>query len=319
MFGYVRPLTGEMKVRENEMFRALYCGLCRSMGQHTGCSSTLTLSYDFVFLAVFRAALTGETFTAEKHRCPIHPLKKRVMISDCGTLSYCARAAALLTYAKLGDDLSDERGVRRMIARILRPAASSMRRRARKAEGMDALENAIADSLLRLGVLEKEKSDSIDETASCFGELMGEILAFGLSGLEERIAREAGNAIGRFIYVADAADDAPEDAEKGRYNPIVCRYGTDIFESRPTRRHAESTETHEKIRLKLSIAEDLYTAALLSLSRLEGAVALMDFDGCTPETEGILKNIVFLGMPAQLRRVLALPEHHCNDCPNGHR
>ena len=36
MFGYIRPLVGEMKVRENEMFRAVYCGLCRSMGKHTG-------------------------------------------------------------------------------------------------------------------------------------------------------------------------------------------------------------------------------------------------------------------------------------------
>lgn len=320
MFGYVRPLVGEMKVRENEMFRALYCGLCRSMGQHTGCASTLTLSYDFVFLAVFRSALTGEKLTVEKHRCAVHPLKRRAMVSDSETLAYCARAAALLTYAKLEDDLTDEKGIRRLIARTLRPAAAHMRRRARCSGETDVLENRITASLRRLGELEKAQSDSIDETAACFGELLGELLSFGLTGTEERIAREAGEAVGRFIYVIDAADDAADDARRGRYNPIVRRYGSEIFEERPVKTHPESTEPPQtKQRLKAEIAEDLYTAALCSLSRLENAVALMDFGRCSPEAEGILKNIAFLGMPAQLRCVLALPGICCNDCPAGQR
>ena len=85
MFGYIRPLVGEMKVRENEMFRAVYCGLCRSMGKHTGCASRMTLSYDFVFLAIFRAALTDTAFIPEAHRCAVHPLKKRAMAADSET------------------------------------------------------------------------------------------------------------------------------------------------------------------------------------------------------------------------------------------
>ena len=307
MFGYIKPAVPELKVKEYELYRAVYCGLCRAMGHHTGCASSLTLSYDFVFLAVFRAALTGETFHIEKHRCAVHPMKRRPMVRDNDTLAYCARAAALLTWAKLGDDLHDERGIRRAAARTLRPAAASMRKRAHKAEGMDALEDALTASLSRLGELEAAQSDSIDETAACFGELLGEIVAYGLDGLEARIAREVGEAVGRFLYVIDAADDAPDDAAKGRYNSIVCRYGRDIFETRPYRAHAESDEPPKDTpRLRKEIAEDLYTAALCALSRLEGAIALMDFDGCCPETEGILKNIAFLGMPAQLRRVLAL-------------
>lgn len=307
MFGYVRPLTGEMKVRENEMFRAVYCGLCRSMGRCTGCASTLTLSYDFVFLAVFRAALCGEKFAVQRHRCAMHPAKPRAMVDDSGTLSYCARAAAWLTWAKLNDDLCDERGLRRMSALALRPAVSSMRRRAQKADGMDALEDRITASLRRLSALEAANSDSIDETAACFGSLLGDIMAWGLSDLPARIAREAGEATGRFIYVIDAADDAPSDAKEGRYNPIVRRYGTDIFEMRPFSARLETDEPPKSVmRLKPEIAEDLYVAALCSLSRLEGAVNLMDFSSCSSEPEGIIKNIAFLGMPAQLRRVLAL-------------
>ena len=57
MFGYVRPYVPDLRVREHELYRAVYCGLCRSMGKHTGCASSFTLSYDFVFLAAVRMVL----------------------------------------------------------------------------------------------------------------------------------------------------------------------------------------------------------------------------------------------------------------------
>lgn len=315
MFGYIRPLVGEMKVRENEMFRAVYCGLCRSMGKHTGCTSRMTLSYDFVFLAIFRAALTDTVFIPEAHRCAVHPLKKRAMAQDNDVLRYCARAAALLTHAKLQDDLRDEHGVHLLAAHTLRPAASGMRRRVRD---LDALESCITDHLCRLSDLERAQCDSIDETAACFGALLGDICAWELDGLPARIAREAGEATGRFIYITDAADDAPDDAAKGRYNPLLRRYGENIFELRPVYDRTESASPGgEKLRLKADIAESIYTAALCSLTRLEGAVSLMDFTHTQPETEGILKNIAFLGMPAELRRVLALTPR--KDAPRGER
>ena len=147
MFGYIRPLVDEMKVRENEMYRAIYCGLCRAMGHHTGCASRMTLSYDFVFLAVFRSVLQKTHFSVSRHRCAVHPLKKRAMAEDNEILAYCARAAALLTYEKLSDDLTDERGIRRCAAGVLRPAAASMRRRA---GDLSSLGEAVSASLSRL-------------------------------------------------------------------------------------------------------------------------------------------------------------------------
>ena len=105
-----------------------------------------------------------------------------------------------------------------------------------------------------------------------------------------------------------AADDAADDAKENRCNPILCRYGTDIFEMRSVRTGADAdSPAKEKLRLREDIAESLYMASLCSLARLEGAIALMDFTGVQSETEGILKNIAFLGMPSEMRRILALP------------
>ena len=35
MYGYVRTHAPELKVREQEYYRAVYCGLCRTMGKCT--------------------------------------------------------------------------------------------------------------------------------------------------------------------------------------------------------------------------------------------------------------------------------------------
>lgn len=223
------------------------------------------------------------------------------MAEDTQTFAYCARAAAYLTYAKLEDDLSDERGGKRLAAKSLLPAARGMRK---KAGDLPDLQNSISSHLRALQVLEEARSDSIDETAECFGSILADIFSHGLEGTSARIAREVGRAVGRFIYVIDAADDAPEDAEKNRYNPILRRYGTDVLETREITLRDGSKKS--AARLKESIARDIYIAALNDLSRLSAAIELMDFSHVQSEVEGILKNTVYLGMPAELRRVLAI-------------
>ncbi|HQQ40586.1 MAG TPA: DUF5685 family protein, partial [Clostridia bacterium] len=46
MFGYIRPLECELKVREQAEYRAFYCGLCKTIGRRYGTLERLTLSYD---------------------------------------------------------------------------------------------------------------------------------------------------------------------------------------------------------------------------------------------------------------------------------
>ena len=122
MFGYIRPYVPDLRVREHELYRAVYCGLCHSMGRHTGCASRLTLSYDFVFLAAVRMVLEQTAYSARPCRCGAHPLKKRAVLLENSALAYCARAAALLTEAKIADDIQDTKGLA-LRSRMLHPAA----------------------------------------------------------------------------------------------------------------------------------------------------------------------------------------------------
>ena len=57
LFGYVRPLEGQLRVCELEAYKAVYCGLCRQLGQSFGLPARFTLSYDASFLALLGLAL----------------------------------------------------------------------------------------------------------------------------------------------------------------------------------------------------------------------------------------------------------------------
>ena len=69
MFGYIKPQIPELKVKEHELYKATYCGLCRAMGKRTGCMSKMTLSYDFVFLVLLRKVAEKRAGEVKK---PIH-------------------------------------------------------------------------------------------------------------------------------------------------------------------------------------------------------------------------------------------------------
>ena len=273
VFGYIKPHKPELKVREMEFYRGVYCGLCRSMGAHTGCISRLTLSYDFAFLAAVRMVLSDVKPSFSLHRCIAHPIHKRPMCDDNESLAYCAAAAAVLTESKIKDDINDEKGSKRLIARFAHLFAKNMRKKGECSAPADAIENALA----KLSELEQNKCASVDEPANAFGELLSAVVSYGLEGANARIAAEIGHCVGRYIYVLDAADDLEDDRRSDSYNPF---------------KYAPMT------------SEDLSVAVRLELSRLEGAVNLLDFSEKS-DLEGIIKNIIYLGMPGEADRVFA--------------
>jgi hypothetical protein len=132
MFGYVKPYIPELRVKEYDFYKSVYCGLCCSMKKHTGELSRMTLSYDMTFFALVRMALSRTDVRVRKKRCFLHPLKKRPMMDDNDALAYTAAVSAILTYHKLEDTLADEKGLKRFVARMLRPCARRIRRRALK-------------------------------------------------------------------------------------------------------------------------------------------------------------------------------------------
>ena len=282
MFGYVKTERGQLRVCEYEYYRALYCGLCHRMGKCTGQCSRMTLSYDFVFLAATRLALTGEQTTVKKQRCFVHPLKKRWTVQRCEALDFCADAAALLCYHKLADDVSDERGFARLRARIARLIFRRGFQKARKRYG--ELADRIAVHLQALSAEEGRESalgGGVEQIAAHFGALLSDVLAFGLPEERARIGAAIGRAVGHWIYLTDAADDLLQDRKKGRFNPYLRGYGG-----------VPDADAIEGIR----------TALTAHLCDAERAIALID-GYPHAEVREIIANILYLGMPHVARDV----------------
>ena len=272
MFGYVKPHNAELLVKEYELYRALYCGVCRSMRKYTGALSSCGLSYDIVFLAVVRSVLSGDKITAERRNCVVHPLKKRNMADENPSLVYAAGVSAILAYHKLCDDARDE-GIWGKIKTFI--PLIVMRRAAKKAK-MPELFKKIGDFMRSLCREEAKKDGSLDLCADIFGELLAECFSYGLSGEEYTLASEMGKHLGRFIYITDASDDYEKDIKKNRYNPYAVIYGKEGL----------SETAKEEIALTLH----------LELQAICDVTERLSYNGRTPE-ENIIKNTVYLGLP----------------------
>ena len=272
MFGYVKPVQQELLVKEYDFYRATYCGICRAMKKHTGFLSNATLSYDSVFLALARMIFIDDgDFGVHKRRCIAHPVRKRPMLDENPAIEYTARAFAILTYYKVLDDVADEGiGTRMLIA----PARPVLRHGAKKAK-IVTLADKIAEKLAKITELEKKNTASVDEPADLFGDLLGEVFAYGLSGEGELVMRRLGFHLGRFVYAADAAEDYDKDVKAGKYNPYALIYG--------------------KKPLTAENKASIKCALILECKKIEGAVNLLPFNNRNV-LENIIKNIIYYGL-----------------------
>lgn len=284
MFGYVKIDTPELLVREHEYYKGTYCGLCHAMGRCTGQCSRLTLSYDVAFLALIRLALANESTSFSQKRCIAHPFRKRNVMDKNDELDYCAYASALLSYHKIIDDLNDEHWLRRMATRLfLLPTARRMRKKAIREGELMLLDESCGELLGQISELERKSTQSVDEPAEIFGRFLGEMFASGLDGSKKIIAHSVGHHIGRWIYIADALDDMLDDKEKGRYNPFLLLYGSDL----PSKEQSE----------------DIAVALKLELMGAERALDLIDW-GEDTTIKNIVFNILYRGMPQRIDAII---------------
>ena len=215
MFGYVTASLGEMDERQRERYGGVYCGICHAI--KTGASQTarLGLSYDMAFLAMLLMSLYEPEETAGDRACGIHPLSPRAWV-DNPYIRYGADMNVALAYYKALDSQRDDGSL------FARAAAGQLAKslpaiRERYSRQCDAMERCIR----RLSELEAENCPNPDLPAACFGELMGELLVYR-EDLWSGNLRQMGMALGRYIYLADAAVDYRQDARRHRYNPFLA-------------------------------------------------------------------------------------------------
>ena len=218
MFGYVTASFKELSKQEHQRYSAVYCGICRAIGENAGQIARASLSYDMAFLALLLMSLYEPEEQTGLARCGVHPLKKRPWV-DNPFVRYAADMNIALAYYNCLDDWQDDHSRKgKWMAQQLEPALSSIQERwPRQCSAIEAC-------IRQLSRMEATGCQNPDEPANCFGALMAELLVYE-EDLWASDLREMGMALGRFVYLADAMVDYRADERRKKYNPYVAHQG----------------------------------------------------------------------------------------------
>ncbi len=277
MFGYVRVNKPEMKVKEYEAYRGIYCSLCKSMRKNYGILSALTLSYDLTFFALSLISLKGKKLHLKAGRCPYNPAKR---CSFCQNneeeLKYTAAVSMMMFYFKVKDNIADGSFFRKILMYIILPYAFFKYKKAKRLYREAAL--IVEKSMKEQSLTEKSGTDSVDMAAHNSADALGRLL--NLETVSENVYR-FGYGIGKFVYLCDALDDIEKDIKKKNYNVFVNKYSL-------------TDSADEKIK------EEIKSSLNLSLGMVGEAYGKIENKTLSP----LIENIIYEGTENTMNDIL---------------
>ena len=225
MFGYVITNLKALPRERQQRFRAVYCGLCAALRERHGLAGSATLSYDMTFLALLLNALYEPGETRGSERCPAHPLRKHDFVCS-PVMDYVADMNVALAYHKCLDNWSDDRD-------LLAAGQGALLRRAYRKVAKQYLGKcaAVEAWLEEIHAIETRGLMQVDPPANATGIMLGELFVWPGDAAFSRELRAIGDGLGRFIYFMDAYEDFPQDARKGRYNPLKALRDREDYEA----------------------------------------------------------------------------------------
>lgn len=217
MFGYIQPDIPYMYVKDGLLYKALYCGLCKSIGKSCGQTARLGLSYDMTFLSALLHNIKNTDVKIDSRRCAVHPFVKRPIAEDDDITRAVACLNTMLTYYKLSDDVEDEHK-----GKFARSFFKKGFREAKKLH--PEAEKLIEKHMKSLRGLEQAGCASLDMAADPFGLMIAELSDYCLKEYATEHTRSLFYGIGKWVYLIDALDDYDKDIKKKNYNPFYCAF-----------------------------------------------------------------------------------------------
>lgn len=270
MFGYIRPLECELKVREQAEYRAHYCGVCKAVGRRYGQVERLALSYECAFLAAFLTALSGGNGFSRGSCLPRFYRGKRPVANPSPAEDYAADVNVLLAWYQKADDALDEKRFAALASR-----AAFRRAYKKAARRRPELDRELKESTEKLHETEKARIASTDEPSDASGRFLSAVILHA-PGVPENAKQACGwmfYNLGKWVYLADAWEDREKDEKSGSYNPFLLNGMT---------------------------AEDAEFLMNVTLSETQKAFDLISFS----QPAGLVENVVRLGLRSVQRRVL---------------
>ncbi len=278
MYGYVRPLKGELKVSEYEAYHQLYCGLCHALKKRGGFFTRFVVNYDFTFLAML--LWRGDKPECERRSCPARLGMKCSCIAENEALITSADYSIILAWWKLEDSIYDSGFFKALVFRLLRPLLRPAYKAA--AACRPSFAETVQKQIEALRMLEESHCANLDAVADTFACILRAAAESEKDASRRRILEQLLYHLGRMVYILDAADDLPEDIHSGSYNPLLYRFSL------------------ENGKLSEADIESLRQSLRLSQNALASALELLEKGAWSSITE----NTVFYGLPWTTEAVL---------------
>ena len=215
MFGFVMANIKELAKDRQDRYLSVYCGICRAIRERSSQMARFGLSYDMAFLSLLLMSLYEPDEQSGGKACSLHPIRPRAWVDNV-YITYGADMNVALSYYKALDDYHDEK---KHSAKVMAKVFGREMERIRKEYPRQC--QAISQCIEDLSKLEKSNCPNPDQPAACFGKLMAELFVYR-EDMWASTLREMGMALGRFIYLADAAIDYWKDKKKKAYNPYLA-------------------------------------------------------------------------------------------------
>jgi glutaredoxin-related protein len=281
LFGYVKADKPNMLIKDHTEYKAYYCGLCKSIAKKNPQFMRMSVNFDIVALSLIAHNYAKFKPTAKLGRCVIHPISKKFPILEHNEIQ--ARIVdinPILGYYKLKDDVADEKGLKKKIAKLyVRPKYK------RAAKRMPEFDNTL--SKIYNDFDEIQKSETITNKLPALLNKSAEMLiAVGKAACpnyDEPLIDFCDN-LGRWIYLIDAYDDMEKDTKKKSFNPLL-KTNYDLTEE-----DLDKITIMVEANLKEYIARMKEAYDLMDITISEGALSNVVYMGLNAETDAVLKN-----------------------------
>ena len=218
MFGYVTPDKSQIRQQDYVLYRAFYCGICKTIGDRFGQFARYTVSYDSAFLGALISDCLDYPQKIEEQSCIGNPFNKKPMIVTNPLMEKISAVTVILARYKLRDDVIDGDKSKRVAIKILSGAYNKAK------EIAPECDKIVAYWYDELRKCEKSGETSVDKVSHCFAMMMKNLFADLLQDKADDNILSLAYNIGKFVYIADALDDVDEDFKSGNYNALLSAY-----------------------------------------------------------------------------------------------
>ncbi len=218
MFGYISPDAPYLFKKDETLYKALYCGLCKGIGAGCGQTARTALTYDVAFMSALVHNVRGEDVKIKRAHCFLHLIKKRPIAAVDETTVALGCVNTALAYFKFCDDKADgdKKGVLRHLYKKGYKKASKK---------FPRISEIISKQTEEQAKLEKAGCAVIDEAAEPSAVMLKELSKEILKEFSTESTENLFYAIGKWVYLIDALDDYDKDVKKGKYNVLYNVYG----------------------------------------------------------------------------------------------